>query len=186
MPTKSHLLTWKHPTAAEDTNEQHCTSQCRHIQSTHVLVPLVLDTIIMGGREQFPPPSSVFLFSNSQSSSVYSKWHRWQGDNSHPLCSQSLLPLPRPASPVRLKWQLRLLLLLSPNSPPCPLFQAYLKQSRKTYHQNLFTGAELSAQSIYLVFITQEINSVHQCTLVISTSLIKAFVSIKTLVKMFL
>lgn len=48
------------------------------------------------------------------------------------------------------------------------------------------TGAELSAQSIHLVLIKQEINSVHQCMLVISTSLIEAFVSIKILVKMFL
>lgn len=94
----------KHLATAEDNNEQHCTFQCRHIQSTHVFVPLVLDIVDTGGCEQFLSPSFVPLSSNSQSSS-YSKWPRWQRDNSHPLCSQSILPLPRPTPPVRLKWQ---------------------------------------------------------------------------------
>lgn len=191
MPTRSHLLTWKHPAAAEDPDEEHCAFQCRCIQNTHIFVPLVLDTIVTGGCEQFPSPSFVPLSSNSQSPSFSSKWHRWQGDNSHPLCSQSILPLPRPALPVSLKWQpcysAASPVPKQPSLPPVPgLPQTCHIQSRKPYHQNMCSGAELSAQSIYLVLIMQEINSVHQCMLVISISLIKAFVSIKTLVKMFL
>lgn len=56
-------------------------------------------------------------------------------------CSQSILPLPWPG---HIKQEL--LLFLSPNSPPCPLSQAHLKQ------ENLITkahGAELSTPSIH-------------------------------------
>lgn len=81
----------------------------------------------------------------------------------------------------------QLQLLLSPNSPPWSTFPSNMPDSeQKTVSYNLCSRTELSAQSIHLVLIVEEINSVHQCTLVISTSLIKAFVSIKTLVKMFL
>lgn len=149
-------------------------SWCRGHQ---VFMHLVLDTIIMNGWEPFLPLSASSGIDGRGTTATH--------------YSLSILLVPWAVSPELLKWQPCYSCSFScPQTAlpvPCSRVTSNMPRSgRKPYPQNMCTGAELSAQSIYLVLITQEINSVHQCMLVISTSLIKAFISIKTLVKIFL
>lgn len=124
--------------AKADSSEQPCALQCQHSQSTHVFMALGLDIIVMVAVNNFLLPAL------SPSPPIHSHLSTPSGTESRrttaTYCSRSILPLPWPG---HLKWEL--LLLLSPNSPPCPPSQAHLKQ------ENLITkacGAELSTQSV--------------------------------------
>lgn len=90
-----------------------------------------------GGCERLPPPSFV-PFSSSSQSSVHPKWHRQQGDNSHPL-----FPVHPPAA---MAWAHKTGVAAFPVPKQPSLSQAHLKQ------ENLITkahGAELSTPSIH-------------------------------------